>query len=116
MGCYQQSLDEIRKKYFVGVGCSCNISEISRKLFDAFQKFEEVDSQLTETESVPHEKSGFTETEQQKQISELATKVAALEERIKDGKTYVVTDGACDIDDIAEIIAKRLDVKTTIKK
>ncbi len=50
-----------------------------------------------------------------KQIDELAQRIAALEEKIKDGKTYVVTDGACDIDDIAEIVAKRLDVGTIVK-
>ncbi len=54
--------------------------------------------------------------EHQKRIDELERRMTALEERIKDGKTYVVTDGACDIDDIAEIIAKRLNVETIVKK
>lgn len=49
------------------------------------------------------------------QVSDLAERITALEEKIKDGKTYVVTDGVCDINEIAEIIAKRLDVKTIIK-
>lgn len=53
--------------------------------------------------------------EQQKQIAELTEKIAVLEEKIKDSKTFVVTDGVCDIDDIAEIIAKRLNVQTIIK-
>ena len=50
-----------------------------------------------------------------KQLKELGERVAALEEKIKDGKTYVVTDGACDIDDIAEIVARRLNVQTLVK-
>ncbi len=53
--------------------------------------------------------------ETQKQIKELGERIAALEEKIKDGKTYVVTDSAYDIDDIAEIVAKRLNVETLIK-
>lgn len=54
--------------------------------------------------------------ELQSKLEALSRRVAALEDRIKDGKTYVVTDGACDIDDIAEIIAKRLNVETLIKR
>lgn len=53
--------------------------------------------------------------ETQKQIKELGERIAALEEKIKDGKTYVVTDSAYDIDDIAEIVAKRLNAETLIK-
>ena len=55
------------------------------------------------------------ETEILEQIKELGERITALEEKIKDGKTYVVTDGVCDIDDIAEIIAKRLDLQTLVK-
>ena len=50
----------------------------------------------------------------QKQIAELAEKITVLEEKVKDGKTFVVTDSACDINDIARIVAARLNVKTVI--
>lgn len=50
----------------------------------------------------------------QKQIAKLAEKITVLEEKVKDGKTFVVTDSACDINDIARIVAARLDIKTII--
>lgn len=51
----------------------------------------------------------------QKQIRELNERITALEERVRDGKNLVAIDKACDIDDIARIVAARLNVETTIK-
>lgn len=99
--CYQQSLDEVRKKYQVGVGCNCNLFEIDRKMRDAFQKFEEIDSQSTEAESVSYEKSDFTEL--QKQISELATRVAANDKVLKHYGVSEDTDGIVLIFDSTKI-------------
>lgn len=45
-----------------------------------------------------------------KRIDELAERITALEEKIRDGKNYVVTNGAYDIDDIATIVALRIGV------
>lgn len=45
-----------------------------------------------------------------KRIDELAERITALEEKIRDGKNYVVTNGAYDIDDIASIVALRIGV------
>lgn len=53
--------------------------------------------------------------ELEKQVAELKEKITALEERVRDGKNLVVIDNACDIDDIAKIVAARLNVETIIK-
>lgn len=52
--------------------------------------------------------------ELQKQVSDLSKRIADLEGRVKDGKNFVVTNEACDIDKIAEIVAARLDLSTII--
>lgn len=50
-----------------------------------------------------------------KRIDELAERITALEEKIRDGKNYVVTNGAYDIDDIATIVALRIGVSSMEK-
>ncbi len=45
-----------------------------------------------------------------KRIDKLTERIAVLEEKIRDGKNYVVTNGAYDIDDIATIVALRIGV------
>lgn len=45
-----------------------------------------------------------------KRIDKLTERIAVLEEKIQDGKNYVVTNGAYDIDDITTIVALRIGV------
>lgn len=45
-----------------------------------------------------------------KRIDKLTERIAVLEEKIQDGKNYVVTNGAYDIDEIATIVALRIGV------
>ncbi len=45
-----------------------------------------------------------------KRIDKLTERIAVLEEKIRDGKNYVVTNGAYDIDDITTIVALRIGV------
>lgn len=54
--------------------------------------------------------------ELQKQVSDLSKRIADLERKVKDGKNFVVTNEACDIDEIAEIIAARLKLQNRQNK
>ncbi len=58
---------------------------------------------------------GFDTEETKKQIEEIEIRIASLEERIKDGKNYFVTNNVCDIDDIADVVAARLSVVRTFR-
>ncbi len=58
-----------------------------------------------------------TETKElQAQIDELSAKYTALVQRYREQvNSAVVILGACEIDDIASVVAKRLDVQTFLK-
>ena len=50
-----------------------------------------------------------------KRIDKLTERIAVLEEKIRDGKNYVVTNGAYDIDDITTIVTLRIGVSPITK-